>query len=854
MVEPLYTIEKILASKTKRIRVCGVETSSYLYRVRWTGYTSADDTWEPLENVAATGHVDRFIREERALELGAKTPGAALIEYNDGETQLVDLTKETFRDASDDGKVTSKTGGKRDENDYSLICVGAEIELLWPHAGVYFPAEILYWVPLHKEANVRRVSLTSASKYRGKMLAHMNIGKESDGADLPSASASEGAVEKSREKRVHSNEKRKKHSLFGLKLKVSDYGQTSIDPTDEKISDTLDDSDSDVSPTPHGIDSILFATQGKIDLHNTTQCNQISDDAVTDAQGKKNTVREHALSVDSKVSIAASANSKCNVLTATSTEQCASNESGSSKSGVVGTSSAVSPAAAASSVPLKSQIVEAGLSSQCEVNSQPINAPNLLTNPSTQLHTANGNEEQECTQSDVPDSSLQSELSARCGSFHMSSSQDVKTGPASVEGVIYNSMDPSAASAQPASCDLPQEGTKLTSIKARAASTSQASKATASVRDEAKNEEKTSKACDNDVEMSRNAKSATDQSKYPKEQVPSKTRHDDPLDDFFLNSDDEGEAYATDLLTKESLLIENEDGLIENENDLMSREERPSSRKEKVRQPQIGVEVKSAKRSKKSRAGSKANSSATKKEPAPENSSPMFLVETILDFKINRHGVKLYKVRWAGYGPSEDTWEPLRNIGNTGHVDRYFRQKRAEQLCVDSPGAAIIEYDDGERTLVDLSQETFRCSSGDFVDSSNQESVNDYKMVFPSAKLELFWPYAGLFFSCRVISWTPLKSNDQIISSKGDIESQTKTPSKPTAKKRATNQISSTKKAKPRIASKNAHLTKAHRDNTVDATISIGYFPKNPQRLNLTPQPQSARTKAMPAKTRSRQG
>jgi hypothetical protein len=46
------------------------------------------------------------------------------------------------------------------------------------------------------------------------------------------------------------------------------------------------------------------------------------------------------------------------------------------------------------------------------------------------------------------------------------------------------------------------------------------------------------------------------------------------------------------------------------------------------------------------------------------------------------------------------------------------------------------------------------------------------------------------------------------------------------------NQISSTKKAKPRIASKNAHLTKAHRDNTVDATISIGYFPKN----STTPQ------------------
>jgi hypothetical protein len=134
--------------------------------------------------------------------------------------------------------------------------------------------------------------------------------------------------------------------------------------------------------------------------------------------------------------------------------------------------------------------------------------------------------------------------------------------------------------------------------------------------------------------------------------------------------------------------------------------------------------------------------------------------------------MKLYKVRWAGFGPSDDTWEPLRNVGDTGHVDRYFRRKRDEQLREDSPGAAIIEYDDGERTLVDLSREKFRHSSGDIVDSSNIESENDYKIVFPGAKLELYWPYADLFFSCRVISWTPLKDRDQIFD-------QAKTPSKP---------------------------------------------------------------------------
>jgi hypothetical protein len=183
--------------------------------------------------------------------------------------------------------------------------------------------------------------------------------------------------------------------------------------------------------------------------------------------------------------------------------------------------------------------------------------------------------------------------------------------------------------------------------------------------------------------------------------------------------------------------------------------------------------------------------------------------------------MKLYKVRWAGFGPSDDTWEPLRNVGDTGHVDRYFRRKRDEQLREDSPGAAIIEYDDGERTLVDLSRERFRRTSGDFIDSSNIESENDYKIVFPGAKLELYWPYADLFFSCRVISWTPLKDRDQIFD-------QAKTPSKPKAKKRAAPSQTSTKMGKPCTASKNVHLTKRHRDSTVVVPIpsSIGYCPK----------------------------
>jgi hypothetical protein len=43
--------------------------------------------------------------------------------------------------------------------------------------------------------------------------------------------------------------------------------------------------------------------------------------------------------------------------------------------------------------------------------------------------------------------------------------------------------------------------------------------------------------------------------------------------------------------------------------------------------------------------------------------------------------------------------------------------------------------------------------------------VNDFRIVYPGAKLELFWPYADLFFSCKVISWTPFDHDDQSVSS-----------------------------------------------------------------------------------------
>jgi hypothetical protein len=251
------------------------------------------------------------------------------------------------------------------------------------------------------------------------------------------------------------------------------------------------------------------------------------------------------------------------------------------------------------------------------------------------------------------------------------------------------------------------------------------------------------------------------------------------LDDYFLDSDDEVDAYTTDLLSQASKMLEEEDlkSIVKSPQDCSietttrgepkknaepvkaeMKIDKPSTRRTRKRPNNDNApstRIKAAKRT-------RQKTGAKKKQPNP----PTYQVESIIDSKVNRQGLTLYKARWLGFGPADDTWEPLCNVAQTGHVDYYERRKRAEKITADSPGAAIIEYEDGERTLVDLSQETFRRSAGEFLDSSNDDSLNDFNIVYPGAKLELFWPYVDMFFVCNVVSWTPL----QEIASVGSLE------------------------------------------------------------------------------------
>ena len=63
-----------------------------------------------------------------------------------------------------------------------------------------------------------------------------------------------------------------------------------------------------------------------------------------------------------------------------------------------------------------------------------------------------------------------------------------------------------------------------------------------------------------------------------------------------------------------------------------------------------------------------ANTKHTKKKKAntPSKKEELFTVDKIIDSKIDKNGVHLFKVRWKGYSSAYDSWEPTENVSSTG--------------------------------------------------------------------------------------------------------------------------------------------------------------------------------------------
>ncbi|KAL3310909.1 hypothetical protein Ciccas_010514, partial [Cichlidogyrus casuarinus] len=63
-----------------------------------------------------------------------------------------------------------------------------------------------------------------------------------------------------------------------------------------------------------------------------------------------------------------------------------------------------------------------------------------------------------------------------------------------------------------------------------------------------------------------------------------------------------------------------------------------------------------------------------------------YFVQDIVDDKIVR-GQKFYKVRWKGYSPSEDSWEPESNLYSVPEVIEEYSQRKQNKNCKSSQGS-----------------------------------------------------------------------------------------------------------------------------------------------------------------------
>ena len=61
-----------------------------------------------------------------------------------------------------------------------------------------------------------------------------------------------------------------------------------------------------------------------------------------------------------------------------------------------------------------------------------------------------------------------------------------------------------------------------------------------------------------------------------------------------------------------------------------------------------------------------AKSALESSSDSEDNDEELFSVEKIVDSKIDKNGVQLYKCRWKGYTAADDTWEPTENVSSTG--------------------------------------------------------------------------------------------------------------------------------------------------------------------------------------------
>jgi len=116
----------------------------------------------------------------------------------------------------------------------------------------------------------------------------------------------------------------------------------------------------------------------------------------------------------------------------------------------------------------------------------------------------------------------------------------------------------------------------------------------------------------------------------------------------------------------------------------------------------------------------------------------------------------LYLTRWSGYGPEDDTLEPVENIAATGLVDVFEmgfalrKSKPTDNLIVTLKHEASSGHDLGEFN-VDLKKIRFREKGSMGHDPSAKEHENDFDLIGLEESIEIWLPHAGMFIQCKIV-------------------------------------------------------------------------------------------------------
>jgi hypothetical protein len=111
--EDEFEVEKVIAKKTKNGKL--------YYLIKWEGYSSAENTWEPIENLTNIGELIKDFELEEEEKLSLKKSKIKKIEESDLEERYADyglgnpnkkVRKINNIKAPDDSKAKAQTEGK----------------------------------------------------------------------------------------------------------------------------------------------------------------------------------------------------------------------------------------------------------------------------------------------------------------------------------------------------------------------------------------------------------------------------------------------------------------------------------------------------------------------------------------------------------------------------------------------------------------------------------------------------------------------------------------------------------------------------------------------------------------------